>query len=430
MSEIEKERIKEKESVVVEGITLTGQWNRMFEQRVIWEYDPAALEKVTSIAGAESLGWCYQCGKCTAVCPVDHVASYSPRKIFSKVRGGVDLFSDPDLWLCTTCGNCLRVCPKEVDMLKIMPAVREQVVAAGNAPPELQQAFENTFRYGNPLGEPPRRRADWAKDAGVTVPVMAQVKRPVDILFYVECYWSYHPRGKQAAQAMARTLNRLGLDFAVLGAEEKCACDAQRAAGEKGLFELFTEQNIATLGKYEYTTLMTPDPHAFNAFKNEYPKYGATLPVVHYTQLLAPRVDKLPFTRELKYKVTFHDPCYLGRQNGEYESPRHLLQAIPGLTFTEMLRCKANGYCCGGGGGGMWLGSFAASHETERLSERRVKEAVETGADVLAVCCPFEVSLFEDAVKTTGNAGKLMVRDIVELLDEACTPATQQGAVA
>jgi len=419
MTAVEPERIHEKEVAIVQGVDISGQWNRMFEERVIWDYDTSKLDEITQIEGAESLGACYQCGKCTPVCPVDHVGDYSPRKIFRKTQLGISLLESPDLWLCTTCMNCLRVCPKEVNMIKIMPAVREQAVLEGNAPTELSQAFENTFRYGNPLGEPARKRADWAKDAGVPVPILAQIRRPVNILWFVECYPAYHPRGKDAARGLARIFHALGVDYGILGIEEKCSCDSQRLAGEKGLFEMHTEHNIKMFSKYEFNTLVTADPHALNAFKKEYPKHGGEYTVLHYTQFLAPMLDRIPFKKSLPYRVTFHDPCYLGRHNGEYEAPRRLLQAIPGIELTEMARCKENGYCCGGGGGGMWLDSFARPHVSERLSERRVREAVSTGADVLAVCCPYEISRFEDAVKSTGNDGKLIVLDIIELIDES-----------
>ena len=134
---------------------------------------------------------------------------------------------------------------------------------------------------------------------------------------------------------------------------------------------------------------VTADPHAYNAFRNEYPKLGAEYPVQHYTQFLAPLMGSLPWKRKLDYKVTFHDPCYLGRHNGEYDAPREMIKQIPGLEFIEMFRCKENGYCCGGGGGGMWLDSFTATHTRERLSERRVKKAIETGAEMLVVCCHY-----------------------------------------
>ncbi len=416
---VDKHQIIEKEKAVIDGIELKGEWNRMFEQRVVWDYDLTYMDKITALEGGESLGWCYQCGQCTPVCPVDIVGSYGPRKIFRNVQSGANLFEDPDLWKCTTCMNCLRVCPKEVNMIKIMPVVREQAVLEGNVPLELQKAFEDTFQYGNPLGEPQRKRADWVKGAGVNVPILAQAKRPVDILWFVECYPSYHPRGHDASHALARVLHSLGIDFGILGVEEKCTCDSQRLAGERGLFEEFAEQNIKTLRKYKFNKIMVTDPHALNAFRKEYPKFDGNFDVMHYTTFLAPLMNQLKFSKTLNLKVTFHDPCYLGRHNGEYEAPRNMLKAIPGVQLTEMGRCRENSYCCGGGGGGMWLDGFMADHVTERLSERRVREAVETGAEVLAVCCPYEVSRFEDAVKSTGNEGRLIVRDIIELVDDA-----------
>lgn len=416
---MEKAKPIELAVATVDGIELHGHWNRMFEPRVISEYDLSVLDSITAIPGAESLGYCYQCGKCTGVCPVDTVGDYSPRKVFRRTQMGISLMDSPDLWLCTTCANCLRVCPKEVNMIDIMPAVREQAVLDGNVPPELLTAFENTARYGNPLGESPRKRADWVKAAEVPVPIMSQKKAPVDVLWWVECYPAYHPRGKDASVALARVLHALGSDFGILGIEEKCSGDSQRMAGEKGLFEMLAEQNTKVLSKYTFNTLMVTDPHAYNAFLHEYPKYGGEWPTLHYTQYLAQFIGSMAFTRDIAKRVTFHDPCYLGRHNGEYEAPRQLLRAIPGLELVEMGHCRETSYCCGGGGGGMWLDSFTREHASARLSERRVLEAIEYEADILAVTCPYEVSRFEDAVKSTGNAGRLQVMDIAELLAEA-----------
>ncbi len=416
---VDKRQIQELEKAVVDGIELTGDWNRMFTQRPIFDYDSAVMDKITGLEGGESLGWCYQCAQCVGVCPVDIVGGdYGPRKIYRNVQAGVDLFTDPDLWKCTTCMNCLRVCPKNVDMIQIMPAVREVAVLDGQVPEELQQVFENTFEYGNPLGESPRKRAQWTKKANVPVPLMKE-KKQADVLWFVECYPSYHPRGIDASVALARVLNLLGVDFGILGPEEKCSCDSQRLAGERGLFEEFAEENIRTFKKYRFKQILVTDPHALNALKKEYPKYGGKYQVVHYTTFLAPLMDRLEFKNTLSYRVTFHDPCYLGRHNGEFEAPRQMLTALPGVELVEMGRCRQNSFCCGGGGGGMWLDGFMADHVAERLSERRVREAVETGADVLAVCCPYEISRFEDAVKSTGNEGKLIVKDIIELVVEA-----------
>lgn len=416
---VDKKQIIEKESVEVDGITLTGEWNRMFEQRVLFDYDTSTLDKVTDIANAESMGWCYQCGQCVPVCPVNQVGHYGPLRIFRDLQVGKDLLTSDTLWECTTCMQCLRVCPKSVDMIKIMPAVREQAVLEGTVPDELQQAFTNTFEYGNPLGESQKKRADWIQGAGVPVPIMKDIKRPVDVLWFVESYPAYHIRGKHASVALAKIFNTLNVDFGILGVEEKDTCDSQRLAGEVGLFEEFAEHNIKTLKKYQFNKILVTDPHALNAFRKEYPKHGGDFDVIHYTTFLAPLLGNLKLTKALKYKITFHDPCYLGRHNGEYEAPRNIIKALPGVELIEMGRCREQSYCCGGGGGGMWLDGFMSDQVTERLSENRVREAVATGADVLAVCCPYEVSRFEDAVKSTGNEGKLKVKDIAELIVEA-----------
>jgi len=378
------------------------------------------------LPGGESLEWCYGCGKCTPVCPVDMVGEYGPRKIHRKVQTGTDLFRAPDLWLCTACGNCVRVCPKRVDMTAVIPAAREAALNGVGVPAELQDIFEKTFRHGNALGQAQRRRAQWAEGAGAPVRVLAKDPRPVDVLFYVEDYWSFHPRGQDAARAFARVAAALDIDWAILGPEEKTLGDSQRLAGEKGLFEALAEDVSAALAKYEFRRVVTADPHAFNALVTQYPQRGHNFEVLHYTQLLAPLIGNLEWARPLDLRVTFHDPCYLGRQHGEYGAPRALIEAVPGVELVEMGRCRQNSYCCGGGGGGMWVEGITGDHTTERLSERRVREAAQTGADVLAVCCPYEVPRFTDAAKSTGHED-LRVCDIIELVDEAMRHGTAGG---
>ena len=415
------ESFVEADEMVLDGIDISGMWNRMYEPREIVSYTPENIEAVADIPGAESMAWCYQCAQCIGVCPVDAAGGdYGPRKIFRKLQTGEVLLNSDDLWLCTTCMNCLRVCPKEVDMIKIMPAVRAVSVLDGKVPEELQDMFQAVAEYGNPFGQSARKREKWTKGAGVDIKLLPKAKEAVDVLWFVGDFYAYHERGIDAAQAMARVYSKMGVDFGILGKDERCDGDSQRLAGEPGLFEMMAEHNIEQFDKYEFRKLVVSGPHAYNAIKNEYPKLGGEYDVEHYTQFLASRLFELIplLTKSFDKKVTFHDPCYLGRHNGEYDAPRKLLNAIPGMNYTEMYRCKEQGYCCGGGGGGMWLDGLTATRTTERLSENRVREAVEVGAEVLAVCCPYEVSRFEDAVKNTGNEGKLVVLDIIEILDQ------------
>jgi Fe-S oxidoreductase len=253
---------------------------------------------------------------------------------------------------------------------------------------------------------------------------MGKDTRQADVLWFVGDYASYHPRVQPATRTLALLLHRLGVNFAILGAEETSDGDSQRLAGERGLFELLAEKNARALRKYQFKEILTTDPHTYNALKNEYPALGITYPVRHYTEFLADRLESLRprITRELKAKVTYHDPCYLGRVNGIYQPPRQLLRAIPGLQLVEMPHSEQNSLCCGGGGGGMWLDGFAWEKAHVRLSEWRVREALSVGAEILAVACPYEASRFEDATKTVKHAEGLLVRDISELLSDAIEP--------
>lgn len=194
---------------------------------------------------------------------------------------------------------------------------------------------------------------------------------------------------------------------------------------ELPLFEKLAEANVRTFAKYRFERLVVFGPHEYNAFRSEYPKHGGRYRVQHSTQFLVEHLDRFPalMVTPVPRTVADHDPCYLGRHHGEYEAPRTLLRAIAGLTLVEMPRSRENGYCCGGGGGGMWLDGFTRDHVRMRLSDRRVREAAETGAGTLAIRCPYEVSRFEDAVKATAQEGRLDVRDIAELIDAAMRPS-------
>jgi Fe-S oxidoreductase len=300
--------------------------------------------------------------------------------------------------------------------------VKEQSFARLPAvPAELQKALENTLRYGNPMGESPRKRAAWTQTSPVPIRILSQDRRPTDVLWFVECYPAYHPRGQDSSRAMAKIFHALGVDFAILGNEEKCAGECARLLGEPGLFDTLMDYNMAVFQKYQFNRIVTCGAHAYDAFKYQYPELGFTYPVEHSTPYLARHLDSLRvlLERKLNYVVTYHDSCCLGRHNRFYEEPRAILRAIPGVRLVEMPHNRINSICCGGGGGGMWLDTYYKAKGYERLSDRRAKEAAGTGADVLVVSCPYEVSRFEDSLKVLGYDKKIVVRDIVELIAEA-----------
>jgi Fe-S oxidoreductase len=350
---------------------------------------------------------------------------YPPRRIIGMMRAGLleNVFTSDSLLNCVACYACQAKCPRKIDLTELLlPLVKEQVLPhLPEMPTELQKALENTLRYGNPMGESPRKRAAWVKTAGVPVRILQEDPRPVDALWYVECYTSYHPRGQDNARATAKVFHALGIDYAILGNEEKCAGECSRMAGEPGLFDTLKEYNVMVLGKYKFNHIVTSCPHAYDAFRYSYPIMGFNWKISVVPQLLAQYLPQLKplLKRKLNYTVTYHDACCLGRHNNFYEEPRSLLQAISGVKLKEMTHNRVNAICCGGGGGGMWMDTYFKAKGNERLSERRVKEAIATGADVLAVACPYEVSRFEDAVKVLGYEKKMIVRDVVELLAEA-----------
>jgi Fe-S oxidoreductase len=350
--------------------------------------------------------------------------AYPPSRMIAMMRADrISKVMETDtVWMCVSCYACTQVCPSQIPVTPgLMTIIKEELLLAGNVPAELHTALQNSQRYGNPLGESPRKRADWATGIQPEIKVMAKVKQPVDVLWFVGDYASYHPRVQLATKALAKVLNALGVDFGILGPEEITDGDSQRLAGERGLFEMLAEKNGKVFSKYRFNKIITTDPHAYNAIKNEYPRLGISYPVQHYTEYLVERIEQLKplLKNEAKTKVTFHDPCYLGRANGIFDQPRALLGAIPGVELVEMAHNHGNSLCCGGGGGGMWLDGFQWEKAHVRLSDWRVGEAISEKADVLAVACPYETPRFEDAAKTMPGAEQLKVRDIAELLAEA-----------
>jgi len=350
---------------------------------------------------------------------------FPPRRIIAMLRAGQleEVYRSDSLLNCVACYACKAKCPREIDLTGVLlPLVKEQVLLQQpELPAELQKALENMLRYGNPMGESPRKRAAWIKTADAPVRIFAQDSRPADVLWFVECYTSYHPRGHDNARATAKMFHALDVDFAVLGNEEKCAGECGRLAWEPGLSSTLMEYNMGVLAKYKFNRIVTSCPHAYDAFKHRYPIVGFNYELEHTTPYFARHLERVKplLTKKLNYTVTYHDSCCLSRHNNFYDEPRVLLEAIPGVKLVEMTHNRVNSICCGGGGGGMWLDTYYKTKSLERLSERRVKEAVATGADVLAVTCDYEVSRFEDALKVLGYDKKMVVRDVMELLAEA-----------
>lgn len=388
-------------------------------------YRELTLDNLREFPEGRRVWSCMQCGMCAGTCPYGEEMDYPPRRIIGMLRSGMidEVLTSESLLNCVACYTCQAKCPRGIRLTEVLlPLVKEQTfVNLPEVPAELQKALQNTLRYGNPMGESARKRADWLKTTDEPVRVLKEVPTPTDVLWFVECYTSYHPRGQDACRATARIFNRLGLDFAILGNEEKCAGECARLVGETGLFETVMDYNMAIFEKYDFNRIVTSGVHAYDAFTYMYPELGFKHEVHHTTPFLFLQLDQLGpmLTRKLDYSVTYHDSCCLGRHNGFYEEPRQLLQSIPGVKLIEMPHNRINSICCGGGGGGMWLDTYFKAKGCERLSDRRVREAVATGADMLVVSCPYEVSRFEDSLKVLGHEDKMVVRDIVEVLAEA-----------
>lgn len=356
---------------------------------------------------------CYQCGVCTAVCPL-HATGKSPavRKLVRSAQAALTTGSS-DAWLCTTCKLCEFTCPRGVPIVDVLHALRTIAFSEHKAPPRLEEVLWKIYENGNPWGENQATRAKWTEELNVKDALSG-----VDVLLYVGCASSYDPRLQNVAKAVTSLLKAADIDFGVLKTQEKCCGDAVYQSGEEGYLEELVAENIAAFSKTKASVVVSISPHCHNMFKTIYPKHGATFRAVHYTEILADLLDagKLRLTEPVGDTVTYHDPCYLSRYQGIQEQPRKILESIRGIELVEMSHSGENTLCCGGGGGHVFL-----EGDGQRLSDIRVREAAETGAQTLATCCPYCIQNLEDSIKTTGS--ELRVFDVAELMAKSVKSA-------
>jgi len=327
------------------------------------------------------------------------------------------------LYRCTQCAACVTLCGADdtetghpiVDVPAIVEAMKADAVEHGLVPPKVRDFLENIQKYGNPYGEPADKRAQWAEGTGIK-----QYQVDDEFLLYIGCVGSYDTRSQEAAKALGSLLLEAGVTFGILGAEEKCDGNEVLRLGERDLFEYLAEETIKTFKDLQVRNVIALSPHSYNVMKNEYPRLGADFEVIHYTQFLRDLVKnkKLKPTTGFKARVTYHDPCFLGRHNDEYDAARETLTSIPGIDLVEMHRTQANSFCCGGGGGNFYTDLIAGKENSP--SRVRVREAHETGAQVLAVACPVCITMLQDAIKAEDLEDRLQVRDVSEILREAC----------
>lgn len=361
-------------------------------------------------AGGSSLYACYQCGMCTATCPWTEVRGESLRKMLRLAQLGVGGLEGDFLWLCTTCRACTARCPRGVDIPNVIRAAREFVTAAGAEPDRLKTVRGHLSTVRNPYGRNPEERTKWAEGLGVR-----PFEPGMDLLLFVGCTGAYDPRIRTVARALARILDAAGVRFGILGNDEVCEGDPALRIGDTPLFQSLAETNAATFRARGVEHVVTISPHSYEVLKDEYPKLGAKVEVEHYTQLLARLADgdRLKLRPDGDRRVTYHDPCYLGRHHGIYEEPRKVLESIPGLRLEEMERNRSESLCCGGGGGRIFLETPTG----ERFSDLRIAQAERTEASVLCSACPYCVLNLEDSAKTVAKA-PLAVRDVAEYVAE------------
>jgi len=375
-------------------------------------------------SGGEAFKLCYQCGLCDTVCPWNRVRTFSMRRIIREATFGLTEIESEEMWRCTTCGNCPRQCPRGVKIIESGVALRRIATEYGVFPTPVRPVrtiSASLAGEGNPLNEKRSDRANWAQ--GLSVKPFAE---GMEILYFPGCYLSYDPRLKKVAVATANILKKAGVDFGILGTKENCCGESIRKTGDEELFKRLARENIKTFIDHGVKKILVSSPHCYHTFKNEYPEFKVNFEVVHISQFLFELIQagRLELNKPYDKKVTYHDPCYLGRHNGVYEEPRGVLKKVPGLELIEMADSQENSLCCGGGGGRIWMETLKG----ERFSDLRLEQATGIGAEVLVTACPYCITHFEESRLTladsesreteTVDSGVIEIKDISEILQE------------
>lgn len=383
---------------------------------------------------------CTECGRCQASCPAteagmplrprdmvlnlkNHILKNGPELIQERKSSKIkDLLTKSNLrligssikseevWACTTCGRCQEECPVLVEHVDRIISLRRCLVESGQSTGSLAKCLESLSLLGNPWTKSPGDRENWAANSNLT---FADKNQHVDILYWVGCTGSYDPKGQEIVRAMVDILNAVGANFAVLGNAEKCCGEPARRLGEEGLFERLAQDNIRELSKYKFSKIMTHCPHCYNMIKHEYKEFGGDFEIVHHTEFLAMLRERgsLPLG-EVEIRLTYQDPCYLGRYNGLYEHVRSLLHSILGVDLVEMTNHGDQAVCCGGGGGQVWLDWFFG----QRINYQRFSQVQEVQPDELITACPFCKIMLEDARDSCDVKSFIKIMDIAELV--------------
>ena len=376
--------------------------------------DYKEIVDVIKANGGEAFKRCYQCGLCDVVCPWNRVRTFSMRKIVREATFGMTDIESDDIWRCTTCGSCPQQCPRDVRQIESGVSLRRIATEYGVFPASakpVRAISASLTGEGNPLNEKREDRAKWAE--GLSVKTFTE---EMELLYFPGCYLSYDPRLKKVAVATASILNKAGVDYGILGTKENCCGESIRKTGDEELFKRLAKENIKTFIDNGVKRILVSSPHCYHTFKNEYPEFMVNFEVVHITQYLSELIDegRLEFTKEYGKKVTYHDPCYLGRHNGIFDEPRKVLTKIPGLELHEMAESRTDSLCCGGGGGRIWMETLKG----ERFSDLRIEQAVSVGAEVLVTSCPYCITHFEESRLTLENSKSLEIKDITEIIAE------------